>query len=158
MDGVRSSLGLYTRQNVRQLRWPSRSPHSRQIQPLLTRGIDGRGRAAVLYEQPVPADQAAHVSDLCQDLAAYDQRFDLPPLRCRWSPTSPAQPTRRWLTWRKCWTPKWCTRSPPAHIRVLLVDDGDVPGTVRYDPQRLITPEIRAYGRSGPASGCTDSP
>jgi hypothetical protein len=68
-----------------------------------------------------------------------------PRLRCRWSPTSPAQPTRRWLTWRKCWTPKWCTRSPPAHIRVLLVDDGDVPGTVRYDPQRLITPPRSAH-------------
>jgi hypothetical protein len=41
------------------------------IQPLLDQGIDGRGRTVVLYEQAVPADGAAHASNIYQDLAAY---------------------------------------------------------------------------------------
>jgi subtilase family serine protease len=49
------------------------------IQPLLDQGIDGRGRTVVLYELPVPADGAAHASNIYQDLAAYDQHFGLPP-------------------------------------------------------------------------------
>jgi subtilase family serine protease len=49
------------------------------IQPLLEAGIDGRGRTVVLYEFPVPASEAAHASNIYQDLGAYDQHFGLPP-------------------------------------------------------------------------------
>ncbi|MGB6161002.1 MAG: hypothetical protein WCF33_03320 [Pseudonocardiaceae bacterium] len=49
------------------------------IQPLLDHGIDGRERTVVLYEQPAPPDGAAHASNIDQDLAAYDQRYGLPP-------------------------------------------------------------------------------
>jgi subtilase family serine protease len=53
------------------------------IQPLLDHGIDGRGRTVVLYEQPVPPDGVAHASNIYQDLAAYDQRYGLPPASLR---------------------------------------------------------------------------
>ena len=127
MGGVRSSLGLYTRQNVRQLRWRSRSPHSRQIQPLLNR----RGARCCMNNQyRLTRRPTSVISNRTSPPTI--SASTCPRLRCRWSPTTPAQPTRRWLTWKKCETPKWCTQSPPKPHPGAAGRRGDVPGAVRY--------------------------
>lgn len=52
------------------------------IQPLLARGIDGRGQTVVLPEfaQTAPGSPP-RVTDIRQDLADFDSRFGLPPAR-----------------------------------------------------------------------------
>jgi subtilase family serine protease len=53
------------------------------IQPLLDRGIDGRGETVVLLELPAPALVAVPpaVTDIRQDLARFDSMFGLPAAR-----------------------------------------------------------------------------
>jgi hypothetical protein len=52
------------------------------IQPLLDRGIDGRGETVVLLEQEVPTQAAPpKVTDIRQDLARFDGLFGLPTAR-----------------------------------------------------------------------------
>jgi subtilase family serine protease len=50
------------------------------IQPLLARGIDGRGQTVVLPEL-YPKTATAATSDVRQDLALFDRRFGLPDVR-----------------------------------------------------------------------------
>lgn len=62
---------------------PCYSPHQFRaaygIQPLLDRGIDGRGETVtVLVPVPVPSDEP---TDIRQDLAAFDRMFGLPAAR-----------------------------------------------------------------------------
>ncbi len=47
------------------------------ITPLLAHGINGRGQTVVIVD-PAAAPQTAGTSDIAQDLAQYDRRFDLP--------------------------------------------------------------------------------
>jgi subtilase family serine protease len=53
------------------------------IQPLLDRGIDGRGVTVVLPEEAEtgPARPSSDVTDIRQDVADFDSRFGLPPAR-----------------------------------------------------------------------------
>ncbi len=50
------------------------------IQPLVARGVDGRGQTVVLPEL-YPNTGTAATSDVRQDLAFFDQRFGLPDVR-----------------------------------------------------------------------------
>ena len=53
------------------------------IEPLLRRGIDGRGETVVLPELAESRPQPPLVTDLRQDMAAFDRLFGLPPARMR---------------------------------------------------------------------------
>jgi len=67
------------------------------IQPLLDRGIDGRGVTVVL---PEVAETAAHppmVTDIRQDVAEFDSRFGLPPARIQLITTLAGSPASPWL-------------------------------------------------------------
>src|SRR5580658_4850591 len=49
------------------------------IQPLLDRGIDGRGETVVLLERAASAGPPPNITSIKEDLGAYDRRFGLPP-------------------------------------------------------------------------------
>jgi subtilase family serine protease len=51
------------------------------VQPLLDRGIDGRGQTVVLLEGAAPAGLPPTVTDIRQDLARFDRVFGLPAAR-----------------------------------------------------------------------------
>jgi subtilase family serine protease len=76
------------------------TPHQLQvaygIQPLLDRGIDGRGQTVVLPELAAPRLSPPQVSDIRQDLARFDSLFGLPAARLRVD-TSLAGPASPWL-------------------------------------------------------------
>lgn len=90
-----ATIGVTVMSGLLLVPWAPQLPQSRQgtidpyspaqiriaygVQPLLAAGIDGRGRTVVLYEQPVPANEAAHATNIYQDLAVYDRHFGLPP-------------------------------------------------------------------------------
>jgi subtilase family serine protease len=67
------------------------------VQPLLQRGIDGRGETVVLPEL-AESQLSPQVSDLRQDFAAFDQLFHLPAPRLRFVSTF-AGPTDPWLAY-----------------------------------------------------------
>ena len=54
-----------------------------QVKPLLDRGIDGRGQTVVLPELAESQPRPPVVTDLRQDMAAFDRRFRLPAARMR---------------------------------------------------------------------------
>jgi len=63
-------------------KWPHRERSSRGPQPLLDRGIDGRGETVVLLDQEVTTQTASpNVTDIRQDLARFDGLFGLPTAR-----------------------------------------------------------------------------
>jgi subtilase family serine protease len=66
------------------------------VQPLLQRGIDGRGETVVLPELAESKLAPPLVTDLRQDLAAFDSRFHLPAPRLRFTSTF-AGPKEPWL-------------------------------------------------------------
>ncbi len=67
------------------------------IQPLLDRGIDGRGETVVLLEAAVPAQASPpQVTDIRQDLARFDELFGLPAARLQ-VVNSLAQSPSPWL-------------------------------------------------------------
>jgi subtilase family serine protease len=53
------------------------------IKPLLDRGFDGRGETAVLPELAETQLNPPSVTDLCQDIAGFDDLFHLPAARIR---------------------------------------------------------------------------
>ena len=98
-----ASTGTATAHGTRPIRRrpPARSPAQRQtasttcytpqqlevaygVQPLLRRGIDGRGETVVLPELAETQLNPPLVTDLRQDFAAYDRLYHLPALRLRW--------------------------------------------------------------------------
>ena len=91
------------------------------IQPLLDRGIDGRGVTVALPEEaesgparPQPVSGLLQsATDIRQDLADFDSRFGLPPARIQVITALAGRPPRRgWPAWRRWRTPNWCTPSP----------------------------------------------
>ena len=66
------------------------------VQPLLQRGVDGRGETVVLPELAETQLNPPQVTDLRQDFAAYDRLFRLPTPRLRVVSTFPGA-TRPWL-------------------------------------------------------------
>ena len=81
------------------------------VQPLLQRGIDGRGETVVLPELAETQLNPPQVTDLRQDFAAYDRLYRLPAPRLRVVSTFPG-PAHPWLAFgRRSWTPRWSMRS-----------------------------------------------
>ena len=66
------------------------------VQPLLRRGIDGRGETVVLPELAETQLNPPVVTDLRQDFAAYDRLYHLPAPRLKVVSTFPG-PTHPWL-------------------------------------------------------------
>ena len=67
------------------------------IQPLLDRGIDGRGVTVVLPEAAATTAQPPAVTDIRQDLADFDSRFGLPPARIQVITTLAGPSASPWL-------------------------------------------------------------
>jgi subtilase family serine protease len=63
------------------------------VEPLVDRGLDGRGQSVVLIEFSQPVPQA---TNLREDLARYDARFGLPPVSVR-VVTALAKPADPWM-------------------------------------------------------------
>ena len=94
------------------------------VQPLLDSGVDGRGRSILLYEQSPAPDSPT--SDIDQDLAAYDRRFNLPSISLavipRFAPYAvPAQADREEVLDVEVAH----AIAPAARIQILLVDPGN---------------------------------
>ena len=68
------------------------------VQPLLQRGIDGRGETVVLPELAESQLSPPQVTDLRQDFTAFDSRFHLPAPRLRFVSTF-AGPKNQWLAY-----------------------------------------------------------
>jgi subtilase family serine protease len=68
------------------------------VQPLLQRGIDGRGETVVLPELAESQLSPPRVSDLRQDFAAFDRLFHLPAPRLRFVSTFDG-PKDPWLAY-----------------------------------------------------------
>jgi subtilase family serine protease len=106
------------------------------IQPLLDRGIDGRGVTVVLPEeaetgparpQPVTGILQA-VTDIRQDLADFDSRFGLPPAQIQVITTLAGSSASPWLAGVEEVEDTELAHAvaPDATIRELLVDPADV--------------------------------
>jgi subtilase family serine protease len=99
------------------------------IQPLLDRGIDGRGVTVVLPEEAEtgPA-QPPVVTDIRQDVADFDGRFGLPPARIQVITTLAGSSASPWLAGLEevVGTELVHAVAPDATIRELLVDPADV--------------------------------
>ena len=106
------------------------------IQPLLDRGIDGRGVTVVLPEEaetgparPQPiTDLLQSVTDIRQDLADFDSRFGLPPARIQVITTLAGPSASRWLAGVEEVEDTELVHAiaPDATIRELLVDPAGV--------------------------------
>ena len=98
------------------------------IQPLLDRGIDGRGETVVLLEQEVPTQAAPpKVTDIRQDLARFDGLFGLPAARLQ-VVNSLARSPSPWLADEEEVEDTEIVHAvaPEADIREILVSDSDV--------------------------------
>ena len=106
------------------------------IQPLLDRGIDGRGVTVVLPEEaetgparPQPITGLLHsVTDIRQDLADFDSRFGLPSARIQVITTLAGSSASPWLAGAEEVEDTELVHAvgPDATIRELLVDPADV--------------------------------
>jgi subtilase family serine protease len=94
------------------------------IQPLLDRGVDGRGVTVALPEQAEtgPA-QTPEVTDIRQDVADFDRRFGLPPARIQVTTTLAGSSASPWLASEEEVedTEMVHAVAPDATIRVILV-------------------------------------
>ncbi len=99
------------------------------IQPLLDRGINGRGVTVVLPEEAEtgPA-QPPVVTDIRQDLADFDARFGLPPTKIQVITTLAGPSASPWLAGAEEVQDTEIVHAvaPDATIRELLVDPADV--------------------------------
>ncbi len=101
------------------------------IQPLLNRGIDGRGETVVLLEQEVTTRAAApKVTDIRQDLARFDGLFGLPGAQLQ-VVNSLARSPSAWLADEEEVEDTEVVHAvaPDADIREILVSDLDLEGT-----------------------------
>jgi len=112
------------------------------IQPLLDRGIDGRGVTVVLPEEaetmpepPAEPGLPPAVTDIRQDLADFDSRFGLPPARIQVIRTALAGASASpWLAdvEEVADTELVHAVAPDATIRELLVDPADVSTPAKF--------------------------
>jgi subtilase family serine protease len=101
------------------------------IQPLLDRGIDGRGETVVLLEQEIPTQASApDVTNIRQDLTRFDGIFGLPATRLK-VVNSLARSPSPWLADVEEVedTELVHTVAPDANIREILVSDLDAENT-----------------------------
>jgi len=101
------------------------------IQPLLDRGIDGRGVTVALPEQAEtgPARAFPGATDIRRDVADFDRRFGLPPARIQVVRTTLAGPSASpWLASLEEVEDTELVHAvaPDATIREILVDPADV--------------------------------
>jgi subtilase family serine protease len=99
------------------------------IQPLLDRGIDGRGVTVVLPEEAeTEPTQPPVVTDIRQDMAEFDGRFGLPPARIQVITTLAGSSASPWLASLEEVEDTEIVHAvaPGATIRELLVDPADV--------------------------------
>jgi subtilase family serine protease len=106
------------------------------IQPLLDRGITGRGVTVVLPEEaqagpeqpPIARGLPPKVTDIRQDIADFDSRFRLPPARIQVITTLAGSSASRWLAGPEEVgdTEMVHVVAPDAIIRVLLVSQAEV--------------------------------
>jgi len=105
------------------------------IQPLLDRGIDGRGVTVALPEQAEtgPAQTPA-VTDIRQDVADFDSRFGLPPARIQVITTLAGSSASPWLASEEEVedTEMVHAVAPDATIREILVDPADVSTPAKF--------------------------
>jgi len=86
------------------------------IQPLLDRGIDGRGETVTVLDPATAAPspgQAPNAADIRQALKAFDSMFRLPAARIQVVTTLAGSGSPWQATSRRSRTSRWCTRSPP---------------------------------------------
>ncbi|HEY6313176.1 MAG TPA: S53 family peptidase [Streptosporangiaceae bacterium] len=106
------------------------------IQPLLDRGIDGRGVTVVLPEEAETGPvQVPAVTDIRQDVADFDSRFGLPPVRIQVIRTTLAGSSASpWLAGVEEVEDTELVHAvaPDATIRELLVDPADVSTPVKF--------------------------
>jgi subtilase family serine protease len=98
------------------------------IQPLLDRGIDGRGVTVVLPEAAATTAQPPEVTDIRQDLADFDSRFGLRPARIQVITTLAGPSASPWLAGAEEVQDTELVHAvaPDATLRELLVDPADV--------------------------------
>jgi subtilase family serine protease len=107
------------------------------IQPLLDRGIDGRGVTVVLLEEaeagPVQPSVGAG-TDIRQDVADFDSRFGLPPARIQVITTLAGPSASPWLGNEEETSDIQMVHAiaPEATIAVLLVDVADIDTPAKY--------------------------
>jgi subtilase family serine protease len=107
------------------------------IQPLLDRGIDGRGVTVVLPEEAVTGSVQPSVgagTDIRQDLADFDSRFGLPPARIQVITTLAGPGAVPWLGNEEETSDIQMVHAiaPGATITVLLVDVADIDSPAKY--------------------------
>ena len=127
------------------------------IQPLLDRGITGRGVTVVLPEEaetgparPQPiTDIGQSVTDIRKDLADFDSRFGLPPAHLQVITTLAGSSASPWLAGVEEVEDTELVHAvaPDATIRELLVDPADV-----STPAKLAT-TFAAYVRTAVSNG-----
>jgi hypothetical protein len=71
------------------------------IQPLLDRGIDGRGETVVLPELAAQQLRPPQISDIRSDLARFDRLFGLPAARLRVMTRLAGRSRRSWLSFKR---------------------------------------------------------
>jgi subtilase family serine protease len=105
------------------------------IQPLLDRGIDGRGVTVALPEEAEtgPAQTPA-VTDIRQDVADFDSRFGLPPARIQVTTTLAGSSASPWLASEEEVedTEMVHAVAPDATIREILVDPAEVSTPAKF--------------------------
>jgi len=105
------------------------------IQPLLDRGIDGRGVTVALPEEAEtgPAQTPA-VTDIRQDVADFDRRFGLPPARIQVTTTLAGPSASPWLASEEEVDDTELVHAvaPDATTREILVDPADVSTPAKF--------------------------
>ena len=109
------------------------------VQPLLQRGVDGRGQTVVLPELAESQLSPPQVSDLRRDFAAFDHLFHLPAPRLRFVSTF-AGPKEPWLAYGEevLDAEMVHTIAPRAALTILFVK-----GHLSTAPTRLWRPRSR---------------
>jgi subtilase family serine protease len=105
------------------------------IQPLLDRGIDGRGVTVALPEQAETGPQhTPAVTDIRQDVADFDRRFGLPSARIQVSTTLAGSSASPWLASEEEVedTEMVHAVAPDATIREILVDPAEVSTPAKF--------------------------
>jgi subtilase family serine protease len=108
------------------------------IQPLLDRGIDGRGVTVALPEEAEtgPAQAFPAATDIRQDVADFDRRFGLPPAQIQVITTLAGSSASPWLAGLEEVEDTELVHAvaPDATIREILVDPAEVSTPAKFAP------------------------
>ena len=119
------------------------------VQPLLRRGVDGRGETVVLPELAETQLNPPLVTDLRQDFAAYDRLFHLPAPRLKVVSTFPG-PAHPWLAFGEEVLDAEVVHAiaPRAALTIVLVR-----GTSLDSPGQAVAASVAALRRGASAGG-----